>query len=270
MTGGNTVIESSELAIRAVNLARTFKVGETEVEALRGIDLKVGRGQFVALVGPSGSGKSTFLNLVGGLDRPTAGELWVNGVELSASKEKALTEHRRRRVGFVFQSFNLLPRLNALENVALPLMFVGMPERGRIERAREILSRVGLAERLDHRPTQLSGGEQQRVAIARALVHHPAIVLADEPTGNLDTATGAEIMALLRHLNQEQGVTLLLVTHDVEAASFADRLVQLRDGQIDGGATAPGRSAGALPPSGELPTAPEPPPPHGSTQEDRP
>jgi putative ABC transport system ATP-binding protein len=207
-------------------------VGETTVEALRSINLTVDRGQFVALVGPSGSGKSTLLNLVGGLDRPTSGELWINGVELSASKEKALTEHRRQRVGFVFQSFNLLPRLTAVENVALPLMFVGVDQRERLERAVELLAQVGLSDRLDHRPTQLSGGEQQRVAIARALVNHPAIILADEPTGNIDTTTGAEIMALLRHLNREQGVTLLLVTHDPEAASFADRIIQLRDGQI--------------------------------------
>jgi putative ABC transport system ATP-binding protein len=207
-------------------------VGETTVEALRSINLTVDRGQFVALVGPSGSGKSTLLNLVGGLDRPTSGELWINGVELSASKEKALTEHRRQRVGFVFQSFNLLPRLTAVENVALPLMFVGVDQRERLERAVELLAQVGLSDRLDHRPTQLSGGEQQRVAIARALVNHPAIILADEPTGNIDTTTGAEIMALLRHLNRQQGVTLLLVTHDPEAASFADRIIQLRDGQI--------------------------------------
>jgi len=224
--------ETIEPAVRAVNLTRTFEVGETTVQALRGIDLEVDRGQFVALVGPSGSGKSTFLNLVGGLDRPTDGELWVGGVELSASKEKALTEHRRRRVGFVFQSFNLLPRLTALENVALPLMFVGLSERRRLERAGDLLRQVGLADRLDHRPTQLSGGEQQRVAIARALVGRPAILLADEPTGNLDTTTGAEIMDLVRRLNREQGVTLLLVTHDPEAASFADRIVHLRDGQI--------------------------------------
>jgi putative ABC transport system ATP-binding protein len=156
---------------------------------------------------------------------------------LSASKEKALTEHRRRRVGFVFQSFNLLPRLTALENVALPLMFVGVPERERLDRARQLLVQVGLADRLEHRPTQLSGGEQQRVAIARALVSRPAIILADEPTGNLDTVTGAEIMALLRRLNREQGVTLLLVTHDPEAASFADLVIQLRDGQIAGAET---------------------------------
>ncbi len=222
----------NNLAVRAVDLTRTFEVGETTVEALRGVNLEVPQGQFVALVGPSGSGKSTFLNLVGGLDRPTAGELWVDGVELSASKEKALTEHRRRRVGFVFQSFNLLPRLTALENVALPLMFVGVAEGERLARAKDLLLQVGLADRLAHRPTQLSGGEQQRVAIARALMARPAIILADEPTGNVDSATGAEIMALLRRLNREQGVTLLLVTHDADAASFSDRVVQLRDGQI--------------------------------------
>jgi putative ABC transport system ATP-binding protein len=230
----------TDIAIRAVRLARTFEVGETAVEALRGIDLEVARGQFVALVGPSGSGKSTFLNLVGGLDRPTTGELWVDGVELSASKEKALTEHRRRRVGFVFQGFNLLPRLTALENVAVPLLFVGVPERERLDRAAGLLSQVGLGDRLDHRPTQLSGGEQQRVAIARALIGRPAIILADEPTGNLDSTTGGEIMALLRHLNRAQGVTLLLVTHDAEAASFADRIIRLRDGQLVGTGLAEG------------------------------
>ena len=224
--------EPTQAAIRAVNLTRTFEVGETTVEALRSISLEVTEGQFVALVGPSGSGKSTLLNLVGGLDRPTDGQLWIDGVELSASKEKALTDHRRRRVGFVFQSFNLLPRLTAVENVALPLIFVGVDERKRIERAEQLLAQVGLSDRMDHRPTQLSGGEQQRVAIARALVNRPAIILADEPTGNIDTTTGAEIMDLLRRLNREQGVTLLLVTHDSEAASFADRIIQLRDGQI--------------------------------------
>jgi putative ABC transport system ATP-binding protein len=228
----NSVTKPTESAIRAIDLTRTFDVGETTVEALRGINLEVNQGQFVALVGPSGSGKSTFLNLVGGLDRPTEGELWVDGEELSASKEKALTEHRRERVGFVFQSFNLLPRLTALENVAIPLMFVGVPEKGRQARARELLLRVGLGDRLDHRPTQLSGGEQQRVAIARALISQPAIILADEPTGNIDSATGSEIMALLRRLNRDEGVTLLLVTHDPDAAAFADRVIELRDGQI--------------------------------------
>ena len=233
LDGAGAVHLSGGAAIRAVGLTRTFEVGETEIEALRGVSLKVDAGEFVALVGPSGSGKSTFLNLVGGLDRPSGGELWVNGVELSASNEKALTEHRRRRVGFVFQGFNLLPRLTALENVAVPLIFTGVPARQRLARARELLLQVGLGQRLEHRPTQLSGGEQQRVAIARALVARPAIILADEPTGNVDSATGAEIMALLRRLNREQGVTLLLVTHDAEAAAFAGRIVHLRDGRIE-------------------------------------
>ena len=235
---------TSSLAVRAVNLSRTFQVGETHVEALRGVNLDVHQGQFMALVGPSGSGKSTFLNLVGGLDRPTGGELWIDGVELGASKEKVLTEHRRQRVGFVFQSFNLLPRLTALENVALPLMFAGVAEQERLDRARELLARVGLGDRIEHRPTQLSGGEQQRVAIARALVARPAIILADEPTGNLDSATGQEIMALLRELNRDQGVTMLLVTHDPEAAAFAGRVIRMRDGQIEEPAPLPSVEAG--------------------------
>ena len=225
-----------EYAIRAVGLTRTFTVGQSDIHALRGIDLEIAHSEFVALIGPSGSGKTTFLSLAGGLDRPTSGELWVDGVELSALNERALTEHRRQRVGFVFQAFYLLPLLTALENVALPLMFVGVAERERLERARLLLEQIGLGHRLDHLPTQLSGGEQQRVAIARALVGRPSIVLADEPTGNLDTITGAEIMALLRRLHHEQGVTLLLVTHDVQAAGFADRVVHLRDGQIVTGA----------------------------------
>ena len=222
----------AETAIRSVNLTRAFQMGEATVEALRGVNLVVPPGQFAAMVGPSGSGKSTFLNLVGGLDRPTEGELWVDGVELGSSEEEALTEHRRRRVGFVFQSFNLLPRLTALENVALPLMFTGVTERDRLARGRELLAGVGLEDRIAHRPTQLSGGEQQRVAIARALVAEPAIILADEPTGNLDSVTGQEIMALLRNLNRDQSVTLLLVTHDLEAAAFADRVIHLRDGRV--------------------------------------
>ena len=211
---------------------RTFEVGETTIEALRGVNLEVADGEFIALVGPSGSGKSTFLNLVGGLDRPTAGELWVDGVELGACNEKALTEHRRHRVGFVFQSFNLLPRLTALENVALPLMFTGTREQERRQRAQTLLTQVGLRDRMEHRPSQLSGGEQQRVAIARALVGEPAIVLADEPTGNVDSGTGREIMELLRELNRDRGVTLLLVTHDSDAAAFSDRSVLLKDGVV--------------------------------------
>ena len=222
-----------EVVVRAVGLARRFKMGSAFVDALRGVDLSVERGEFVALVGPSGSGKSTVLNLVGGLDRPTGGEVWIDGVELGATDERTLTRHRREHVGFVFQTFNLLPRLTAKENVALPLMFSGVPRRERLDRARALLESVGLGERLTHRPGQLSGGEQQRVAIARALVGHPALLLADEPTGNLDTTTGAEIMALLKELNQESELTLLVVTHDPEVASFADRIVTLRDGRVE-------------------------------------
>jgi putative ABC transport system ATP-binding protein len=223
----------NDVVVRTVGLARRYKMGDTFVDALQGVDLEIGRGEFVALVGPSGSGKSTVLNLIGGLDRPTAGEIWIDGTELSARDEKALTRHRRQHVGFVFQSFNLLPRLTAEENVALPLMFGGVAEKERRARARELLERVGLAERLTHRPTQLSGGEQQRVAIARALVGRPALLLADEPTGNLDTTTGVEIMRLLKELNQGYGLTLIVVTHDPEVAAFADRVVRLRDGRVD-------------------------------------
>jgi putative ABC transport system ATP-binding protein len=224
-----------DTVVRTVGLTRRYKMGDAFVDALRGVDLAIARGEFVALVGPSGSGKSTVLNLIGGLDRPTSGQVWINGIELSASDEQTLTRHRRQHVGFVFQSFNLLSRLTAEENVALPLMFSGVPEKERRSRARVLLERVGLGPRLTHRPTQLSGGEQQRVAIARALVGQPALLLADEPTGNLDTATGAEIMALLKELNQEQGLTLLVVTHDPEVAAFADRVVRLRDGWIQEG-----------------------------------
>jgi len=222
-----------DTVVRTVGLTRRYKMGDTFVDALRGVDLSIVRREFVALVGPSGSGKSTVLNLIGGLDRPTSGQVWINDTELSASNERTLTRHRRQHVGFVFQTFNLLPRLTAEENVALPLMFSGVPQKERRERARALLERVGLGQRLNHRPTQLSGGEQQRVAIARALVGEPALLLADEPTGNLDTVIGAEIMALLKELNAERGLTLLVVTHDPEVAAFADRVVKLRDGQME-------------------------------------
>lgn len=222
-----------DAVVRATGLTRRYKMGDAFVEALRGVDLTIQRGEFVALVGPSGSGKSTVLNLIGGLDRPTSGQVWIDGVELSATDERALTRHRREHVGFVFQTFNLLPRLTAEENVALPLMFSGVPHLERLGRARALLERVGLAHRLTHRPSQLSGGEQQRVAIARALVGQPALLLADEPTGNLDTTTGGEIMALLKELNQESDLTLLVVTHDPEVAAFADRAVKLRDGRVE-------------------------------------
>jgi ABC-type lipoprotein export system ATPase subunit/ABC-type lipoprotein release transport system permease subunit len=218
--------------IRLSALERNFQRGETTVHALSGLDLTIQRGEFIALVGPSGSGKSTLLNLLGGLDRPSAGEVWLNDLPLHDATAKERTKHRKSRVGFVFQSFNLLPRLTALENVAIPLTLAGVPRAEREDRARSLLGRMGLADRVDHYPAEMSGGEQQRAAIARALIHQPDLILADEPTGNLDSVTGQTIMNLLRELNKEQGITLVVVTHDQDVASFADRIVRLHDGKI--------------------------------------
>jgi ABC-type lipoprotein export system ATPase subunit len=218
--------------IKLTNLARYFQRGGMDVQALRGVDLAIEPGEFVALVGPSGSGKSTLLNLLGGLDRPSAGELWLDGTALHTATEADRTLHRRQRIGFIFQSFNLLPRLTAVENVAIPLMLSGVSLAERETRAKALLEKVGLGHRLDHYPTELSGGEQQRTAVARALIHNPSLILADEPTGNLDSKTGEEVMALLKELNREQGITLIVVTHDEEVAAYADRIVKLRDGHI--------------------------------------
>ncbi len=219
-------------AIRLSQVERSFRRGSMDVQALRGVDLDIAAGEFVALVGPSGSGKSTLLNLLGGLDRPTSGELWLNDLPLHSAGGEERTRHRKQRVGFVFQSFNLLPRLTALENVAVPLMLNGVSKAERELRASQMLKDVGLAHRLHHYPAELSGGEQQRTAIARALIHSPALILADEPTGNLDSATGDEVMALLKQLNASQGITLIVVTHDGDVAAYADRIISLRDGQI--------------------------------------
>jgi ABC-type lipoprotein export system ATPase subunit/ABC-type lipoprotein release transport system permease subunit len=219
--------------IQLVEVCRHFELGRTDVRALHNINLEIDQGEFVALVGPSGSGKSTLLNLLGGLDRPTSGEINMQGLGLQDATEEELTAHRRHNVGFVFQTFNLLPTLTALENVALPLMLSGVPLVERQARAAKLLGRVGLEHRLDHRPTEMSGGEQQRAAITRALINNPQLILADEPTGNLDSSTGAEVMQLLRKLNAESGVTLIVVTHDPEVAAYADRIVHLRDGGID-------------------------------------
>lgn len=224
----------SEALIRAEGLARRYQMGKTEVNALRGVDLTILSGEFVALVGPSGSGKSTLLHLIGGLVRPTAGSITVNGLELGRSSDRQLVNYRRDTLGFVFQNFNLLPIKRAWENVAVPLMLAGMPLAQRKARALTILDQVGLAHRAEHRPSELSGGEQQRVAIARALANRPRLLLADEPTGNLDSHTGAEILALLQSLVRNEGLTLLLVTHDLGIAGYADRIITLRDGMIVG------------------------------------
>ncbi len=214
-----------------VGLTRQYRMGPIVVSAVAGVDLQIERGEAVALVGPSGSGKSTLLNLLGGLDRATSGEIWVEGENIARISAKKLVEHRRRRVGFIFQSFNLLPYRTALENVEVPMMVGGVSNVERRARARELLDRVGLGARTGHRPSQLSGGEQQRVAIARALANRPSILLADEPTGNLDSVTGSGVMSLLRDLNS-QGLTLVIVTHDMAVASYANRIVRLRDGKI--------------------------------------
>jgi putative ABC transport system ATP-binding protein len=235
-------------AVEVRGLTKVFGSGDTRVEALRGVDLDVGVGEFLAVMGPSGSGKSTLLHLVGGLDRPTSGTVRVAGDDLSAMEDDALTLLRRRRIGFVFQFFNLLPILSAVENVSLPLIIDGVREPEAARRAAEAMELVGVAHRGSHRPGALSGGEQQRVAIARALVTDPVFLLADEPTGNLDSTKGDEVIALLRRLCDERGQTILMVTHDARAGAVADRLVLLKDGLVadqhgpsatDGAAEAP-------------------------------
>ena len=219
-------------AVCVRGLTMVFGDGPTRVEALRGVDLDVARGEFVAVVGASGSGKSTLLHLVGGLARPTAGTVHVAGVDLGGLDDDRLTLVRRRRIGIVFQSFNLLPVLTAAENVALPLEVDGVPRAKAMERAAAALARVGVGARAGHRPPEMSGGEQQRVAIARALVADPALLLADEPTGNLDSSSGDQVMALLRALADERGRTIVMVTHDPADAAVADRIVRLADGRI--------------------------------------
>jgi putative ABC transport system ATP-binding protein len=209
-------------------------MGETTVHALADVDLSVEPGEFVTVMGPSGSGKSTLLHLLGGLDRPSSGEVTLDGQRLSNQSDKQVTLMRRRKIGFVFQFFNLLPTLSAQENVSLPILIDRRPLRAYRERIDELLALVGLGERCDHKPDQLSGGEQQRVAIARALVTHPAILLADEPTGNLDSQAGDEVLRLLRQTCDKEGQTIVMVTHDPRAASYADRIVFLKDGRMAG------------------------------------
>ena len=227
MTTGNT-----EATIVTHNLMRRYHMGGEVIHALRGVDLQIDRGEYVAVMGPSGSGKSTLMNMIGCLDTPDDGQYWLNGDLVSAMNDRELARVRNSEVGFVFQTFNLLARANALHNVEMPLIYGGMKRRERLERAGAALARVGLADRMTHRPTEMSGGQRQRVAVARALVTEPSILLADEPTGNLDTVTGRSIMALFDELHAA-GHTIILVTHEANVAAHAARSIILRDGSIE-------------------------------------
>jgi putative ABC transport system ATP-binding protein len=218
--------------IRIENLTKTYYVGDITVNALRGVSVTIKRGGFVAIMGPSGSGKSTFMNIVGCLDKPTAGEYFLDGVSVGKMHRDELAEIRNRKIGFVFQQFNLLARTSALENVELPLLYSVHQTVDHRERAMKALTAVGLADRYDHHPSQLSGGQQQRVAIARSLINDPQLILADEPTGALDSRTSVEIMAIFQRLNREQGISIVVVTHEPDIAEYADRAIHFKDGKV--------------------------------------
>ena len=222
---------TTDAILQLRGITRAFKLGSQTVHVLKGIDLDIGKNEYVALMGPSGSGKSTLMNLLGCLDTPTSGNYELNGTDVSSLNDNALAEIRNSEIGFVFQTFNLLPRSTALENVALPLVYAGLSKEERLARAAEVLDQVGLSDRMDHRPNQLSGGQRQRVAVARALVNRPALILADEPTGNLDSKTSLEIMKLFDEI-QAAGNTVVLVTHEEDIAQYAKRVIRLVDGNI--------------------------------------
>lgn len=234
MRGEQVPVQSMNSSlIQVKGLRKTYRIGDQVVHALDGLDLAIDRNEYVALMGPSGSGKSTLMNILGCLDSPTSGSYVLNQRDVSIMDDDDLADIRNKEIGFVFQTFNLLPRYTALENVALPMIYAGIPRQQREERAQEVLTQVGLEDRMDHKPNELSGGQRQRVAVARALVMRPSIILADEPTGNLDTATSHEVMELFSEI-QRAGNTVILVTHEEDIASCAHRIVRLRDGKIEG------------------------------------
>ncbi len=222
----------SKWVVEAKDITKVYQMGEIEVHALRGLSVNIAPGEIISIMGPSGSGKSTLMNILGCLDRPTSGDYHLNGESVATLNDDQLAEIRNRGVGFVFQSFNLLPRATALANVELPMRYAVLNGRNRKQVAKEALAAVGLSDRIYHRPNELSGGQMQRVAIARALVNNPAIIMADEPTGNLDTQSGEEIMGLLKNLNKDRGTTLIIVTHDPEIAGLTNRVISIRDGLI--------------------------------------
>ena len=223
---------SNEYVVRTKGLVKIFEMGDQILRALDGVDLDIKRGEYISIMGPSGSGKSTLFNSIGGLDRPNSGSVFINDVDMAQLDASELAYLRCHTIGYIFQTFNLIPVMTALENVTLPTVFAGMSSDDGIERGIEMLEKVGLGHRLHHRPTELSGGQQQRVAIARALANRPSIVLADEPTGNLDLKTGTEIIELLRELNKNEGVTIISATHDYKMVDVSDRVVWIRDGKI--------------------------------------
>lgn len=225
-------MNENEIAIRIRDVHRHFKMGDEVVPALNGVSLDIPAGQFFGISGPSGSGKSTLLYIIGGMDRPTGGEIRVLGKDINELDENQMAEYRRSCVGFIYQSFHLIATMTGLQNVELPMIFRRVPPKERRERARQLLERMGLGDRIHHRPAELSGGQRQRVAIARALTNHPAILLSDEPTGNLDTRTGMEVVALLQQLSHEQNVTVIIVSHDINVIHATDRFIQLKDGRI--------------------------------------
>lgn len=219
--------------IQLNEISRSFQMGVEELLVLKALDLTIHNNEYVSLMGPSGSGKSTLMNILGCLDTPTSGKYWLDGLDVSAMNDDRLAEIRNKKIGFIFQTFNLIPRLTALDNVAMPLIYAGVSKRERIEKAEEVLQKVGLADRMKHKPNEMSGGQRQRVAVARALVNNPSLLLADEPTGNLDSKTSYEIMTLFDELH-DQGNTIVIVTHEESIAEYTQRIVRLRDGKIEG------------------------------------